>query len=212
MLLTAEFVRQGSFPHDCSVADFCSRLTTCINKVYADRSLLPLMEQHPEDRLTASAVVYSRMRHEIWMIGDCQAMVNGQLYSNDKPYEKQIANERARLIHDGLSPQEARRAIEPMLIEAMLQGQNSEYAVIDGFPIHMPGVRVINAGTPDAEIVLASDGYPFLCPTLQESEEALARQLATDPQNVLTFIATKGITEGNASFDDRAYVRVKSEE
>ena len=58
-----------------------------------------------------------------------------------------------------------------------------------------------------SEIVLASDGYPFLKPTLAASEAALAEQIANDPQNIRSFIATKGIVEGNKSFDDRTYIR-----
>ena len=58
-----------------------------------------------------------------------------------------------------------------------------------------------------SEIVLASDGYPFLKPTLAASEAALAEQIANDPQNIHSFIATKGIVEGNKSFDDRTYIR-----
>lgn len=57
------------------------------------------------------------------------------------------------------------------------------------------------------EVVLASDGYPFLKSTLAESEEELAEQIAHDPQNINTFIASKGLLEGNRSFDDRTYVR-----
>ena len=92
-----------------------------------------------------------------------------------------------------------------MLVAAMLQGQNRHYAVIDGTPIYMGGTRLIRACR---EVVLASDGYPFLLPTLRDSEEALARQLKDDPQNLSFFLATKGIVEGNLSFDDRAYVRL----
>lgn len=58
-----------------------------------------------------------------------------------------------------------------------------------------------------SEIVLASDGYPFLKPTLAASEAALAEQIANDPHNIRSFIATKGIVEGNKSFDDRTYIR-----
>ena len=58
-----------------------------------------------------------------------------------------------------------------------------------------------------SEVVLASDGYPFLKPTLAASEAALVEQIANDPQNIRSFIATKGIVEGNKSFDDRTYIR-----
>ena len=109
-----------------------------------------------------------------------------------------------------MAPAEARKQIEPLLVEAMLSGQNKSYTVIDGFPIYREGVKVVSlekaVSSPD-EVVLASDGYPFLKPTLEESEEALAKQLANDPQNIETFIATKGLVEGNISFDDRTYIR-----
>ena len=57
------------------------------------------------------------------------------------------------------------------------------------------------------EVVLASDGYPFLCPTLAESEARLKEQIVRDPLNINTFKATKGMMTGNLSFDDRAYIR-----
>ena len=66
------------------------------------------------------------------MVGDCQAIIAGKLYENGKPYEQEIARKRVELIEQGLSPAEARKQIEPLLIEAMLSGQNQTYTVIDG--------------------------------------------------------------------------------
>ena len=149
------------------------------------------------------------------MVGDCQAIICGKLYENGKPYEEKIAQKRVELIQQGMSPAEARKQIEPLLVRAMLEGQNKTYTVIDGFPIYREGVRVVALGVLTASesdssmVVLASDGYPFLKPTLAESEEALAKQIANDPQNIKYFIATKGIVEGNQSFDDRTYIRIK---
>ena len=149
------------------------------------------------------------------MVGDCQAIICGKLYENGKPYEEKIAHKRVELIQQGMSPAEARKQIEPLLVRAMLEGQNKTYTVIDGFPIYREGVRVVALGVLTASesdssmVVLASDGYPFLKPTLVESEEALAKQIANDPQNIKYFIATKGIVEGNQSFDDRTYIRIK---
>ena len=146
------------------------------------------------------------------MVGDCQALIGGKLYENGKPYEQEIAEKRVDLIKEGMLPAEARRQIEPLLVEAMLSGQNKTYTVIDGFPIYREGVKVVSVSSSEtvsasSEIVLASDGYPFLKPTLAESEEALANQIANDPQNISSFIATKGLVEGNKSFDDRTYIR-----
>ena len=235
MMLISEYIRE-ELKADASVDDFCQGVTAYIyNKVYEKLGVEERLKEHPEERLTASAILYSRTRNEVWMVGDCQAIIDGKLYENGKPYEEKIARKRVELIAQGLSPAEARKQIEPLLIKAMLSGQNQTYTVIDGFPVYREGVKVVSvsdsssvqdsvpasdsvpcsdsasaSGTisvSSSEIVLASDGYPFLKPTLAASETALAEQIANDPQNIHSFIATKGIVEGNKSFDDRTYIR-----
>lgn len=235
MMLISEYIWE-ELKADASVDDFCQGVTAYIyNKVYEKLGVEERLKEHPEERLTASAILYSRTRNEVWMVGDCQAIIDGKLYENGKPYEQEIARKRVELIEQGLSPAEARKQIEPLLIKAMLSGQNQTYTVIDGFPIYREGVKVVSvsdscsvqdsvpasdsvhcsdsvsaSGTisvSSSEIVLASDGYPFLKPTLAASEAALAEQIANDPHNIRSFIATKGIVEGNKSFDDRTYIR-----
>ena len=241
MMLISEYIRE-ELKADASVDDFCQGVTAFIyNKVYEKLGVEERLKEHPEERLTASAILYSRTRNEVWMVGDCQAIIAGKLYENGKPYEEKIARKRVELIAQGLSPAEARKQIEPLLIKAMLSGQNQTYTVIDGFPIYREGVKVVSVSdsstvqdsvsssdscsvqdpvscsgsasasdtipSSSSEIVLASDGYPFLKPTLAASEAALAEQIANDPQNIRSFIATKGIVEGNKSFDDRTYIR-----
>lgn len=253
MMLISEYI-QEELKADASVDEFCQGVTAYIyNKVYEKLGVEEWLKEHPEERLTASAILYSRTRNEVWMVGDCQAIIDGKLYENGKPYEEKIARKRVELIEQGLSPAEARKQIEPLLIKAMLSGQNQTYTVIDGFPIYREGVKVVSVSysssvqgsvsssdsssvqnsvsssdscsvqdpvscsgsasasdtipSSSSEIVLASDGYPFLKPTLAASEAALAEQIANDPQNIRSFIATKGIVEGNKSFDDRTYIR-----
>ena len=235
MMLISEYIRE-ELKANASVDEFCQGVTAYIyNKVYEKLGVEERLKKHPEERLTASAILYSRTRNEVWMVGDCQAIIDGKLYENGKPYEQEIARKRVELIEQGLSPAEARKQIEPLLIEAMLSGQNQTYTVIDGFPIYREGVKVVSVSdsssvqdsvpasdsvpcsdsasasdtipSSSSEIVLASDGYPFLKPTLAASEAALAEQIANDPQNIHSFIATKGIVEGNKSFDDRTYIR-----
>ena len=241
MMLISEYIRE-ELKADASVDDFCQGVTAYIyNKVYEKLGVEERLKEHPEERLTASAILYSRTRNEVWMVGDCQAIIDGKLYENGKPYEEKIARKRVELIEQGLSPAEARKQIEPLLIKAMLSGQNQTYTVIDGFPIYREGVKIVSVSdsssvqdsvsssdscsvqdpvscsgsasasdtipSSSSEIVLASDGYPFLKPTLAASEAALAEQIANDPQNIRSFIATKGIVEGNKSFDDRTYIR-----
>ena len=239
MMLISEYIRE-ELKADASVDDFCQGVTAYIyNKVYEKLGVEERLKEHPEERLTASAILYSRTRNEVWMVGDCQAIIAGKLYENGKPYEEKIARKRVELIEQGLSPAEARKQIEPLLIKVMLSGQNQTYTVIDGFPIYREGVKIVSVSdscsvqdsvpasdsvpcsdsasasdtipSSSSEIVLASDGYPFLKPTLAASEAALAEQIANDPQNIHSFIATKGIVEGNKSFDDRTYIRFSVE-
>lgn len=222
MVLISEYIQHELKP-ESTVEDFCEGVTSYIyNKVYRQQGIEEQMQAHPEERLTASAILYSKAKNEVWMVGDCQAIIDGKLYENNKPFEDIVARRRVELIRQGFTPQEARKTIEPMLIQAMLEGQNKTYTVIDGFPIYQKGMKVVSLNAPQKnvetdvadslplptkEIVLASDGYPFLKPTLTESEEALAHLLAYDPQCTHEFIATKGIVVGNKSFDDRTYIR-----
>lgn len=218
MTLISQYIQQ-ELKADASIDDFCQGITEYIrSRVYEPMGITEQIWLHPEERLTASAIVYSDKRKEVWMVGDCQAIIDGELYDNSKPYEHDIAQKRASLICQGLSPAEARKSIEPMLVKAMKEGQNMSYAVIDGFPIYRKGVKVVSIPTtpslPDSntvEIILASDGYPFLKPTLAESEAALSHLIATDPQCITDFIATKGLVDGNTSFDDRTYIRFRIE-
>nr|WP_298561153.1 hypothetical protein [uncultured Prevotella sp.] len=222
MVLISEYIQHELKP-ESTVEDFCEGVTSYIyNKVYRQQGIEEQMQAHPEERLTASAILYSKAKNEVWMVGDCQTIIDGKLYENNKPFEDIVARRRVELIRQGFTPQEARKTIEPLLIQAMLEGQNKTYTVIDGFPIYQKGVKVVSLNAPQKnvetdvadslplptkEIVLASDGYPFLKPTLTESEEALAHLLAYDPQCTHEFIATKGIVVGNKSFDDRTYIR-----
>jgi len=220
MMLIARYIKR--MPKTSSCREFCIGVTKYIKRHYKS-SQLSLLETHPEDRLTASAVIFSRLNREIWMIGDCQALLvpcglaaGSPLYlDNPKPYEQELAEQRAAIINESDNPREhfleddsARQAIIPRMLETM-QNQNKTYSVIDGFAIDMVHVRILPLDFQPWEIILASDGYPFLCPTLSESEAKLESQRSNDPLNIGTFKATKAFMRGNNSFDDRAYIRFK---
>lgn len=210
MELISKYIRRA--PKDLSCHQFCTGVTKHIARKYR-QSQLPHLAEHPEERLTASCVVFSRLRREIWMIGDCQCLVGGEYYDNPKPYEQELAEQRAAIINNSKEPHEsflrndtARTAIIPAMLQTM-KNQNKTYAVVDGFPIAEQHVRIITLNFSPWEIVLASDGYPFLEPSLEASEARLAHQRSTDPLNIGLFKATKAFAEGNNSFDDRAYIR-----
>ena len=217
MLTVASVIRKMKGNVSCQ--QFCSLATKAVRSYYK-KDLLEHLADHPEDRLAASCIVFSRLRREIWMIGDCQGLImrkegegESMLLENPKPSEQELAKQRAALITASQKPWDhflthdtAREAIIPRMLETMKQ-QNNGYSVIDGFPVDMGHVKTFTLDFRPWEIVLASDGYPFLCPTLAESEERLAWQKENDPLNIGQFKATKAFTPGNNSFDDRAYIR-----
>jgi len=209
---------------DMTVQQFCTQATSAMMRNYQHWAMLhatdikATLTSHPEQRMAASAAVFSRLRREVWLVGDCQCLINGQLFDNPKPYEQQLAEARARearrLLDSGTTidqlraDDKARQTIIPAMIEAMKK-QNIDYAVIDGFPIPQSKVKVITLSFETFDVVLATDGYPVLCPSLDESEAALKQQLNEDPLCIAQFKATKAWMEGNRSFDDRAYIRIK---
>lgn len=216
MTLIREYVERADKALACP--DFCKGVTDYVRSHYPPE-LMPHLEHHPEDRLTASCIVYSNHRREIWMVGDCQCLVGGAYYDNPKPDEARIAAKRAEMAHRLLDSGKAtvaqlrnvdtaRLAIVKDLIKSM-ENQNKTYAVVDGFDIPLNKVRIISLYNTADEVVLATDGYPYLLPTLADSETALKEQLDADPLNIGAFKATKGCMAGNNSFDDRTYIRFK---
>lgn len=217
MQLVARYIRKA--PKTISCQQFCQEVTSYVRRHYRT-SLLPLLTRQPEERMAASAVIFSRVRREVWIIGDCQCIIGGQHYDNPKPYEQQLAQQRADIIRNMTPPgPHAATALQPLLqhdtarqqilplMKQYMQRQNIDYAVIDGFPIPIQHVRIITLNFQPWEIILASDGYPFLRNTLQESEQLLQYQRTHDPLNIQDFKATKAFMIGNNSFDDRTYIR-----
>ena len=157
-------------------------------------------------------------------MGDCQCIIDNLYSSNEKEIDaimadvRAVVNEVALLggatMKDLESHDPGREFIYPFLQKQALlqncpiQGQPFSFSVFDGFPVQMEQVKVFPVG--DAkEVVLASDGYPHLYSTLYASECYLADILEKDPLCIRLYKSTKGIQEGNCSFDDRAYLKIR---
>lgn len=218
-----------------SAEEFCTGVTERLRQKYIELyddayiqehlggDVFAHMTAHPEDRFTCSAIVYSRFRDEVWMIGDCHCLVadagSQTYYDNPKPMENVLASRRAehicRLLAEGMTADELRRndlgraAILDDLKRSMI-GQNRDYAVIDGFTIPMTHVRIIKnvLGQEGRTLILASDGYPRLFPTLRETENYLQDMLRSDPLMIGEHKATKCLQPSARSFDDRTYLAI----
>ncbi|MCD8297612.1 MAG: hypothetical protein LUC88_08565 [Prevotella sp.] len=190
MQLISEYINTMS--KDIDVNGFCNDITHIINNVYKNYSVdLQKIINNPVERLTASAIIYSAYKRQVWMVGDCQCIANGVYYDNPKPQEGILAEKRSKILKAMLKRGEITveqvQAEDPgrkAIINGVIEGcryQNMKYAVIDGFPILMKGVKVIDIDNDCKEIVLASDGYPFLKSSLEETETLFQKQIHEDP-------------------------------
>ena len=103
----------------------------------------------------------------------------------------------------------ARNLIMPFLrLQSRFANRRGAYGyfVFDGFTDPTYPIRTVPIA-PGDEVVLASDGYPLLRPTLAESERELARLRRDDPSLIHEYRSTKGFVAGQESFDDRTYLR-----
>lgn len=176
----------------------------------------------PERRPTCSAAIYSDYRKSIWLIGDCQCIANNVLHQNSKLVDRILTTVRSDILHHLLAHGHTESELQEndigrQFIMDALRDQTGfandntpcnpyTYPVLNGKPIQAD--RVVCIKVQSAEIVLASDGYPRLMPTLSASEDALQALLLTNPLCIHNNASTKGLTAGNTSFDDRTYLRI----
>ena len=176
--------------------------------------------------LVASAAIVSLHRREVWRVGDCQIIVNGTSYPRRTLVDEVTSGTRAlrlaELIRTGAATEASllERDLGREFIQPLLSQQtcflNQErlatpfaYVALCGIPVPAWGIERYYLPAGPVDLVLASDGYPELHSTLEASEAALTRILTRDPLCYQEFKSTKGCYPGQASFDDRAYLRLR---
>ncbi|MEZ4775428.1 MAG: hypothetical protein R3D00_19745 [Bacteroidia bacterium] len=210
-----------NLPETISWEDCLARLTEAIFQHYEKTGIADNARHNPRLRMGASAVIFSVARSEIWLMGDCQCLVNDVYFDNPTSIDNIMSEARAMYNHialqSGKTPESlaesdpGREFISPLLQSQSLLQNNptaGEFAffVIDGFEPLKNLVKVISVQKGD-EVVLASDGYPRLFSTLDASEKYLRELITHDPLLISLYKSTKGVKKGNISFDDRAYLR-----
>lgn len=173
------------------------------------------------EKPACSLAVYSRIRREVWRVGDIGILLDGAAQMAVKAIDEVAARARALMIEtllaqgmtvDDLQTDDKGRAfILPLLQQQHLfanRGGDSVfgYGVMNGDDIPDQYIDILPVGAA-GEVVLASDGYPVLLPTLAESEAFLQNVLKNDPLLYREYPSTKGLQAGQVSFDDRSYLR-----
>ena len=201
-----------ALPEDADAETATARLTAAL------ASELP-----PAERPSASVTVYSRRRRQVWQIGDVAFHYRGLpagIGRPRKPVDRIAADFRAAVLAAeaaagqlDLTTSDPGRLAARALISRQGALRNTlgpyGFAAIDGREVPAPLVVVHDVPDEVDELVLASDGYPEIRPTLAETEARLVELLAEDPHCVGVLRGTKGVMAGQVSFDDRAYLRLR---
>lgn len=201
----------------CSAKECFARLTEVLNT--RTRELPGTDRLDIKDYPRASVIIYNDAAKEVWRYGDCQCMIGGKLYSFEKAVDRLNHDLRSYILElailQGASLAElqendiGREAIRYNL-ETQFYFENRQmpfgYPVLNGLT-YDPDMAVVYPVLSGETVILASDGYPRLKPTLAESEEQLRILLDTDPLCFRENPGTKGLMPGMTSFDDRAYWR-----
>lgn len=170
---------------------------------------------------SASLVVYDDTARVVWRVGDCPFRIDTSMWVNPRRIDQVAADFRAAFVAasrhtTGETPGEGRGgigrdAILPLLhIQGHLANTLGEfgYGAINGTPVPERFIDVVPVWETAREIVLASDGYPWIAGSLHEAETELARLLAADPDCVGALRGTKGLVPEAVSFDDRSWIRI----
>lgn len=214
----------GGMPANTSMRQMQRAVDECFQTCYRSHEAgIQVFEDEPVERLQANAVVYSVRRREAWLFGDCQIMVNGVQTPTLKDVDVLLGDLRAftllalrELQSDtpgtsapGETREDPSRAMILPFLRLQSQFANKRgpfgYFVFDGFTDMTYPIRTVLV-FPGNEVVLASDGYPLLRTTLDESERELQRLHSEDPDLIDLYRSTKGF-QNRADFDDRTYLR-----
>src|SRR5690625_3913040 len=71
------------------------KLTQSIRQFYIEEDMLEIAKKNTTNRLAACAIIFSKKKEEIWIIGDCQYMVEGEHYENKKDVDEIISKDRS---------------------------------------------------------------------------------------------------------------------
>ena len=214
-------------PFDATAREAVNILSSAIQSLYRRYNVLDSVQTDPVQRAVATFVAVSFHHKEVWFVGDCQCLLNQKWITNTKEIDNILSSTRSffleteiaqgKTVEELLQHDTGRDFILPLLKRQMYFQNTSSmgqywFSVIDGFDVPDEGIRVQCLPTDIETIVLASDGYPTLADSLEESEQVLREVLREDPLLFRKYKSTKGVKDGDISFDDRAYVKLRVKE
>ncbi|MFK4998636.1 hypothetical protein ACI2OX_19120 [Bacillus sp. N9] len=195
--IAAEVVQSSivEAPADVTLHELMEIINRNLRLIYEEYGILQDIKENAWKAPTACLLCYSHFHREIWQIGDSQCMIDGYLYTNEKQIDEITANARAlfleaelkkgKTISELLLHDTGWEYIKP-LIQQQYYLQNDQenqfgFEVINGFDVDFSKVKVIKVSDQMKEIIFASDGYPVVKDTLEQTEAELDHLLQVDP-------------------------------
>jgi hypothetical protein len=194
-----------------------------IRLAYKKKGMFEYVKKNPSHRIFASIALYSQYHSEVWLIGDCQCLIDEKVYQNKSLLGELLSDVRSAFLEaeiiSGKTVSElqehdtGREYLEPLLKRLGVLRNDTEsqlaYSAIDGFNVNETYTRTVPTDHNAKHVILASDGYPELKASLRDSEIFLSQVLKSDPLMIGTHRSTKGLYKNNISFDDRAYLKIQ---
>jgi len=180
----------------------------------------PLAGDHR--RPMASIVCAARSARQVWRVGDCNVRIDDRQLSGHKRVDDAAYGYRAAvnaaLLAKGtpmaeiLAADPGAEAARPLFdVQQHLANAVGPwgYGCIDGRRVPDEFIEVFGLPAHECEVVLATDGYPDVRPSLDETEARLAELLAADPAAIGDLWSIgKSLRPGAVAPDDRAYLRL----
>ncbi len=162
--------------------------------------------------------LYSQHHNEIWRVGDCKFNNCGTENAAMFKAEEICAAARSMIIqsklNDGQSVDEIMTGSDyPSLIDELLEyearflnvpSEQLGFGAVMGDGVPAEYVETMPAAP--RRLVISSDGYPNLFPTLEATEASLTAMLDKDPLCIGENMQCKGLGPNLRSFDDRSYI------
>lgn len=177
---------------------------------------------HQDDqRPSAAAVVFSLAARRVVVIGDGWVGIDGASRFYDHRFEAVVSEARRAITQAALASGRSvdelrrddpgRRAVHELLVgEAALHNVDADgpyfYSCLDGRPVPRRLLAVVEVPDDARILCLASDGYPVLAGTWEESERALFADLEADPLRIGRHAGPKAVAPGAETFDDRTFL------
>ncbi|CAI9404837.1 hypothetical protein [Nocardioides sp. T2.26MG-1] len=204
-------------------------LVRAVEAAAADLEPLAMVERLTEttaahqgaQRPSAAAVVFSLTARRVVVVGDGWVGVDGAARFYDHRFESVVTEARRAVTQAALAAGRSvdelrrddpgRRAVHDLLVgEAELRNVDADgpyfYSCLDGRPVPRRHLAVVDVPAGARSLCLASDGYPVLAETWQESERALFADIEADPLRIGRHAGTKALAPGAETFDDRTFL------